>query len=185
MRVRVRCAFSRCGESNTLPLTRSYARDFRAGLLVMADKNANDSLQSMLKPQLDEESDSLSTLSFSLALILQIASTSLYRLSSSTHIQLHPSIPPHVHAAASADNGLVAPAQMRDDIRELVDDLMDRCKWMKDEINALGVEETDEEHASALQQLDADLRKANEEYAEAVAESEALQKQVQDLLYRS
>lgn len=94
------------------------------------------------------QTDSLSTLSYSLSLILQIASVSLYRLSSSTHIQLNPSIPPHVHTPGAADNGLVPPAQMREDIRELVDDLMDRCKWMKDEIQALEVEETDAEKVS-------------------------------------
>lgn len=37
------------------------------------------------------------------------------------------------------------PAQMREDIQELVDDLMERVSWMKDEIGRLEVERKEEE----------------------------------------
>lgn len=85
---------------------------------------------------------------------------------------------------------------MREDIQELVEDLMERCKWVKEEVQTLGVEETDAEHVSrsrrgletisknialilthlgvqaeALKTLDAELHQANQEYMDAVAES--------------
>ncbi|PWN26696.1 hypothetical protein BDZ90DRAFT_260959 [Jaminaea rosea] len=139
------------------------------------------------KPQLDEETDPLSTLSFSLSLILQIASTSLHRLSSSTHIPLHPEIPAHIHTGpgVSAPEGLVPPAQMKEDIQELVDDLMERVSWMKDEIGRLEVERKEEEQESRLRALDEEMRQANEEYADALQEAKELRTKVEELLLRS
>lgn len=99
-------------------------------------------------PQLDEATDTLSTLSSSLSLLLQIGSQSLYRLSSSTHLQINPSIPPHVHMASSAA-GLVEPQEMKGDIKELVEDFMDRAGSIKEGIAMLGVERTEEEHVSS------------------------------------
>lgn len=99
--------------------------------------------------QLDESTDSLSTLSSSLSLLLQIASQSIYRLSASSHIQLHPSIPPHLHSNSAGD-GLIPTETMREDIKELVDDFMDRAKSIKQDIEGLEKGKTDEEHVSCL-----------------------------------
>jgi uncharacterized small protein (DUF1192 family) len=97
---------------------------------------------------LDERSDSLSTLSSSLSVVLQIASTALYRLSSTQHIQINPDISTHTHAAQGAD-GLIAPAQIKEDVKEMTEDLMERVKWMKDEIGRLEAERKEAEHVSA------------------------------------
>lgn len=109
---------------------------------------------------LDERSDSLSTLSSSLSVVLQIASTALYRLSSTQHIQINPDIPTHTHLHAGGTSqgadGLIAPAQIREDVKEMTEDLMERVKWMKDEIGRLEAERKETEHVSAARQGDAE-----------------------------
>ncbi|PWN22594.1 hypothetical protein BCV69DRAFT_297873 [Microstroma glucosiphilum] len=135
---------------------------------------------------LDERSDSLSTLSSSLSVVLQIASTALYRLSSTQHIQINPDIPTHTHlhagGTAQGADGLIAPAQIREDVKEMTEDLMERVKWMKDEIGRLEAERKEAEHEEALIALDKELVVVNAEYVEALAEAEELQKEIDALL---
>ncbi|CAO1632460.1 unnamed protein product [Sympodiomycopsis kandeliae] len=145
--------------------------------------------------ELDEETDSLSTLSSSLSLLFQIASTSLYRLSSSQHLQLHPSIPPHVHSTqppptgangtSTNSSGLIPPNEMVEDIKELVEDFMDRVASMKVGIDQLNVCVKDQDHLNIVQELDQEIQSVNTEYLECLREAETLQQQVESLLDQS
>lgn len=119
----------------------------------IAPGTASTAPQASPSTSLDERSDSLSTLSSSLSVVLQIASTALYRLSSTQHIQINPDIPTHTHAAQGAD-GLIAPAQIREDVKEMTEDLMERVKWMKDEIGRLDAERKEEEHVSTARPVE-------------------------------
>ncbi|CAO1631561.1 unnamed protein product [Jaminaea pallidilutea] len=158
-------------------------------------KSTSDDRLDHGEPRLDEETDPLSLLSYSLSLTLQIASTSIYRLSSSSHVALHPGVATHIHSNATlpskaaeghtserSASGLVPPSQLREDVQELVDDFMNQVQAMRAQIDTLLPEQPLSDHETELQRLQQEVQDSNAIYADALSRAQALQAQVSEAI---